>query len=362
MINNLNNLLRKHLLLYVIIFCNIIFSQSANDKFTVVLDAGHGGKDPGNTGNGYYEKNIALSIALQIGAILEKKNNIKVIYTRKKDVFVNLFKRAEIANKAKADLFISIHCDAHNSNAYGAGTFVLGLHANQRNFEIAKKENSVIFQEDNYEQKYGGFDPNNPESVISLVLMQEEYLDQSIKAANLIQDFFTKNLKRKNRNVKQAGFIVLKYTYMPSVLVETGFLTNKNEGKYLNSKRGQKEMSNTIADAIIKYKSTISSTFEEQNSNNIFSNETNNYYLKIQIASGSKYLELKPYNFKGLNKLSFSRFGNIYRFFYENTRSFNEAKKYLTKAKKSGFKDAIIVAFNNEKRITIDDFLNLTSN
>jgi N-acetylmuramoyl-L-alanine amidase len=121
-------------------------------------------------------------------------------------------------------------------------------------------------------------------------------------------------------------------------------------------------MSNTIADAIIKYKSTISSTFEEQNSNNIFSNETNNYYLKIQIASGSKYLELKPYNFKGLNKLSFSRFGNIYRFFYENTRSFNEAKKYLTKAKKSGFKDAIIVAFNNEKRITIDDFLNLTSN
>jgi len=254
MINNLNNLLRKHLLLYVIIFCNIIFSQSANDKFTVVLDAGHGGKDPGNTGNGYYEKNIALSIALQIGAILEKKNNIKVIYTRKKDVFVNLFKRAEIANKAKADLFISIHCDAHNSNAYGAGTFVLGLHANQRNFEIAKKENSVIFQEDNYEQKYGGFDPNNPESVISLVLMQEEYLDQSIKAANLIQDFFTKNLKRKNRNVKQAGFIVLKYTYMPSVLVETGFLTNKNEGKYLNSKRGQKEMSNTIADAISSIK------------------------------------------------------------------------------------------------------------
>ena len=187
-----------------------LFSQNPNDKFTVVLDAGHGGKDPGNTGNGYLEKNIALSIALQVGKELEKQKDIKVIYTRKKDVFVNLFRRAEIANKAKADLFISIHCDSHTSNAYGAGTFVLGLHANQRNFEIAKKENSVIFKEENYEQKYDGFDPNNPESVISLVLMQEDYLDQSIVIADLIQRAFVSDLNRKNRTVKQAGFIVLK--------------------------------------------------------------------------------------------------------------------------------------------------------
>ena len=130
----------------IIIFPSEIFSQDVGEKFTVVLDAGHGGKDPGNTGNGYYEKNISLAIALLVGSELEKQKDIKVIYTRKKDVFVNLFKRAEIANKAKADLFISIHCDAfEKSNAYGAGTFVLGLHANQRNFEIAKKENSVIF-------------------------------------------------------------------------------------------------------------------------------------------------------------------------------------------------------------------------
>ena len=230
--NNLNNLLRKPLFFFFIFISNIIYSQSINDSFTVVLDAGHGGKDPGNRGNGYYEKNIALSIALQVGAELEKQGDINVIYTRKKDVFVDLFKRAEIANKAKADLFISIHCDAHNSNAYGAGTFVLGLHANQRNFEIAKKENSVIFKEENYEQKYDGFDPNSPESVISLVLMQEDYLDQSIVIADLIQKAFVSDLKRKNRTVKQAGFIVLKYTYMPSVLVETGFLTNKKEGAY----------------------------------------------------------------------------------------------------------------------------------
>ena len=191
MIKNLNLLLRNFVCLLFLLFVNLFFSQIDNEKFTVVLDAGHGGKDPGNRGNGYYEKNIALSIALKIGAELEKRNDIKIIYTRKTDVFVDLFKRAQIANKAKADLFISIHCDAHNSNAYGAGTFVLGLHANQRNFEIAKKENSVIFKEKNYEQNYGGFNPNNPESVISLVLMQEEYLDQSIVAANLIQEFFS---------------------------------------------------------------------------------------------------------------------------------------------------------------------------
>ena len=359
--NNLNNLLRKPLFFFFIFISNIIYSQSINDSFTVVLDAGHGGKDPGNRGNGYYEKNIALSIALQVGAELEKQGDINVIYTRKKDVFVDLFKRAEIANKAKADLFISIHCDAHNSNAYGAGTFVLGLHANQRNFEIAKKENSVIFKEENYEQKYGGFNPNSPESVISLVLMQEEYLDQSIKAANLIQDFFVKNLKRKNRTVKQAGFIVLKYTYMPSVLVETGFLTNKNEGKYLNSKKGQFEMSSTIADAIKKYKTTITESFTELSSEIIDENDSNNTYLKIQISSGSKFLPLKSYNFKGLDQLSYLKNGKNYKYFYQYTTDYNEAKKFLVEAKKSGFNDAVIVAFNNENRISLDDFLNMNS-
>ena len=352
-----------NLIALCLIFLNSSFlnSQENNNNFTVVLDPGHGGKDPGNRGNGYYEKNIALSIALQVGAELEKQGDINVIYTRKKDVFVDLFKRAEIANKAKADLFISIHCDAHNSNAYGAGTFVLGLHANQRNFEIAKKENSVIFKEENYEQKYGGFNPNSPESVISLVLMQEEYLDQSIKAANLIQDFFVKNLKRKNRTVKQAGFIVLKYTYMPSVLVETGFLTNKNEGKYLNSKKGQFEMSGTIADAIIKYKTTITESFTELSSEIIDENDSNNTYLKIQISSGSKFLPLKSYNFKGLDQLSYLKNGKNYKYFYQYTTDYKEAKKFLIEAKKSGFNDAVIVAFNNENRISIDDFLNMNS-
>lgn len=354
MINNLNLLLRKFF--FVIIFLyGFSYAQSSDVLFTVVLDAGHGGKDPGNRGNGYYEKHIALNIALGVGEILKKDKQIRVIYTRTKDEFVNLFDRAKIANDSNADLFISIHCDAHNSNAYGAGTFVLGLHANERNFQVAKKENSVIFLEEDYVQKYDGFDPNNPESVISLVLMQEEYLDQSIVAANLIQESFTKNLNRKNRTVKQAGFIVLKYTYMPSVLVETGFLTNKTEGKYLNSKKGQTEMSNSIANAIIEYKNKAKSTYTELGSG--YSQEENSYntYFKVQIASGRRLLDLKPYNFKGLNQLSYIKSGNSYKYFYERTEKLDLAYQFLKKAKNVGFKDALVVAFKNGKQISMSE-------
>ncbi|WP_343486633.1 N-acetylmuramoyl-L-alanine amidase [Allomuricauda sp. d1] len=242
----------------------LLFSFTKNDtipplanEFVVVLDAGHGGHDPGNLGNGYLEKNIALNIVLEVGKILEKEKGVKVIYTRDEDKFVDLFERGEIANKANADLFVSVHCDSHNSDAYGAGTFVLGLHANKQNFEVAKKENSVIYLEDNYEERYAEYDINSPESVIGLTIMQEEFLDQSIQLAKFMQDNFTGSLKRKDRKVKQAGFIVLHQTFMPSVLVETGFLTNKNEGAYLNSKKGQQEMGKAIAEAILQYKNSI---------------------------------------------------------------------------------------------------------
>jgi len=353
---------------FTLIFPFNVFSQEIDEKFTVVLDAGHGGKDPGNTGNGYYEKNISLAISLLVGLELEKYKDIKVIYTRKKDVFVDLYKRAEIANKAKADLFISIHCDAfENSNAYGAGTFVLGLHANQRNFEIAKKENSVIFEEDNYEQKYDGFDPNSPESVISLVLMQEDYLDQSIIIADLIQKAFVTDLKRKNRTVKQAGFIVLKYTFMPSVLVETGFLTNKKEGAYLNSINGQKEISSSIVKGILDYKNKFNNVQNIGQSNSVKQRSDSdklidNYFLKIQIASSKKRIPLKSYNFKGLKDLTRSKFGDLYKYYYKNTSDYAKAKEYLFNAKKTGFSDAMIVAFKNGNRIPLKDYLSSVKN
>ena len=181
--------------------------ETVQDPFIVVLDAGHGGHDPGNLGNGFLEKNIALKIVLRVGAILGKEKDVKVIYTRDDDTFVDLYKRGEIANKANANLFVSVHCDSHTSEAHGAGTFVLGLHANKQNFEIAKKENSSIYLEDNYESRYAAYNINSPESVIGLTIMQEEFLDQSIMLAKTMQDNFTGKLQRVDRKVKQAGCI-----------------------------------------------------------------------------------------------------------------------------------------------------------
>ena len=264
-----------------------------------------------------------------------------------------MYRRAKIANDVQADLFISIHCDAHTSNAYGAGTFVLGLHANERNFKIAQKENSVIFLEDDYQQKYEGFDPNNPESVISLVLMQEDYLDKSIVAANFIQKSFVNRLKRRDRTVKQAGFLVLRNTFMPSVLVETGFLTNKSEGSYLNSNKGQNEMADAISEAIINYFKAL------DNPSKSFENLTriDKYEFKIQISASKRLLPLKSYNFNGLTNLSVKKVGSIHKYFFGLTNSYDEAKKLLRKAKSSGYKSSFIVLEKNGKAYDLDKYL-----
>ena len=344
------------------------FSQSIGVKpFVVVLDAGHGGHDSGNTGNGYKESKIALNIVLKIGKQLEQIPGVKVIYTRKKDVFVELIQRANIANKADADLFISVHCDAFTSSrAFGAGTFVLGLHANERNFKVAQKENAVIFLEDDYEQNYDGFNPNDPESVISLILMQETYLDQSIEAASSIQKSFVSNLNRKDRTVKQAGFVVLKYTYMPSVLVETGFLTNKSEGAFLNSSKGQSNMSNAIAKAIINYKNIREAGVQElvsyEVSQEVKSDKQYDFgdiTFKVQIAASKRNLKIKPYNFKGLRQISKLKKASLYRYFYEKTTNYKDAQRFLKEVKKKGYSNAFIVAFNGDKKITISEALRL---
>ena len=189
--------IKPFLTILLCFFGLISLAQTKNNTkpFVVVLDAGHGGKDPGRpTAYGYKEKDIALKIVLAVGKELEKNPDIKVIYTRKKDEFIDLFVRGKIANKAKADLFVSVHCDSHHTQAYGAGTFVLGTHRNKTNFEVAKKENSVIFLEEDYEKNYAGFDPNSPESVIGISILQEEHLDQSIELAGRVQQFFTKKI------------------------------------------------------------------------------------------------------------------------------------------------------------------------
>ena len=348
--------------------------RNPDKPFIVVLDAGHGGHDPGNLGNGYREKDIVLKIVLEIGRILEKQPNFKVIYTRKTDVFIKLHERAPIANRADADLFVSVHCDAFTNNAYGAGTFVLGLHRSQANFEVAKRENEVIFLEDDYEENYEGFDPNSPESLIGMTLMQEEYLDQSILLASLIQNNFSKNLKRKDRSVKQAGFMVLYKSYMPSVLIETGFLTNKQEGAYLNSSKGQKEIANEIAKGIITYRNSLSNvnenslieSFQTKNKNQVSKNEAENRYdgvqFCVQIAASSKKLELQPYNFKGLNDVHRKKEGKLYKYYYGATSDYQKIISLKNNAKEKGYGSCYIVAFKDGEKLKLSDVLNSVNN
>lgn len=393
-------------------FANPSLTDRGEDGFVVVLDAGHGGHDPGNLGNGYMEKNIALNIVLKIGEELKKIPGIKVVYTRDDDSFVDLFLRGEIANKAGADLFVSVHCDSHTSNAHGAGTFVLGLNANRQNFEIAKKENSVIYLEDNYEARYANYDINSPESVIGLTIMQEEFLDQSILLAKLIQENFTSQLKRNDRKVKQAGFIVLHQTFMPSVLVETGFLTNKEEGKYLNSGKGQVEMGTAIAKAIINYKNSIpdaetvisnetaakkpeeiiqevkktdpdmpkeenlpevrknvetaepvSKESREEVEKSTADSETRmlvskgGIIFKVQIMASARNLPLNSAEFNGLNKISKEPINNLYRYLYGETDTYMGAKLLKSNADMKGFTTSYIVAYKEGKRIPLQDAL-----
>jgi len=222
---------------------------------TIVIDAGHGGKDPGCNGGDAKEKAITLKIALKLGQLIKDSlEDVKVIYTRDDDTFVELFERSAIANKNKADIFISIHCNANkNKDASGTETYAMGLHKSTGNLDVAKRENEAILKESDYEKNYDGFDPTSPEAHIMFSLYQNAYLDQSLVLASKIEKEFL-NVKRQSRGVKQAGFLVLWKTTMPSILIETGFLSNPNERKFLSSDAGQKDMALSIFKAIKEYK------------------------------------------------------------------------------------------------------------
>lgn len=365
----------------VLLITGILISASTpnknyteKSKFVVVLDAGHGGKDPGNRGGGFNEKDIALSIILKIGAELEKDKNIKVVYTRDSDVFIPLEQRGKIANDAKADLFVSVHCNAHNSQAAGTETFVLGIHRNSTNFEVAKRENSVIFLEENYEVTYDGFDPNSPESSIGMTIMQEEYLDQSILLADFVQKKFTHDLKRTNRGVKQAGFIVLHQTYMPSVLIETGFLTNKEEGPYLNSSYGQTKMADAIVDAIKDYSHNINlgvldnleknapvEVATKESKLEAFKDNYEGITFKVQLAASSKKLEPKSSNFKGLTPVFREKEGKLYKYYFGASSSYSQIQNLHAEAKIKGYKTSFLVAFKDGDKITVNDALKTQS-
>jgi N-acetylmuramoyl-L-alanine amidase len=227
----------------------------------IVIDAGHGGKDNGTSGKVLKEKDVALKIALKLGNYIDKNiPGVKVIYTRKDDRYLPLDERADIANKNKADLFICIHANANpNARAFGTETYVMGLHKDESNLSVAKRENSVILLDDNYHERYEGFDPNSPESYILFTLTQSAYQTSSLSFAQKVEDQFKRRVGRVSRGVKQAGFVVLWRTTMPSVLIETGFLSNSPEEKFLAGEEGQDLIASGIYRAFKDYKTEVES-------------------------------------------------------------------------------------------------------
>ena len=365
------------------------FSFGQSNVFKVTLDAGHGAHDFGAVYNGHVEKNIALAIVLKVGKILEENPKIDVIYTRKTDVFIDLIERANIANRADANIFVSIHCNANrNTAADGTETYVMGMTKVASNLEAAKKENSVITLEKDYKQKYEGFDPNSPETMIGMTLMQEEYLDNSISMASKVEEEFAAlGKKLRQGGVKQAPYMVLHKAYMPRVLIETGFISNPVEGNILDSEEGQDDIANAIANAIISYKKeyfgngNLDSDYEKPSRKIIekplkdtstsikqqlmdvpLTKKTSEnqamvdgVIFKVQLSASVKKVELDSKNFKGLKNISIFQTKNLYKYMYGETSNYEEGKKLLQEAKSKGYKNAYLIAFKDGKSITIQD-------
>ena len=375
------------LVLMLIPFLNIK-SQTTTNNFkikTIVIDAGHGGHDNGCSGqHNSKEKIVTLDIALKLGALITKNYpDIKVIYTRKTDVFIELHERAAIANRNNADLFISIHCNANpNTSAYGAETYLLGLHKTDANLDVSKRENQVVTMEKDYKNQYDGFDPDAPETHIVLSLNQNAYIEQSTQIADHIQKHF-KEIGRYNRGVKQAGFLVLYRTTMPAVLVETGFLTNNTEESFLVSEDGQNKIANAIFSGFKDYKVEIekqSSTVKtdpkpttpvldppntptqntppkEQPPNEVKPTITivNGITYKIQVFATKVPVNTSSGKFSKVAKLHTEKLGDIIRYLSGPYATFTEANNYRKKLVPLGFKDAFVVVYKDGVRLTGND-------
>ncbi len=381
--------------LFTLISCFVfsVLSAQNHTKFKVTLDAGHGDHDYGAVYNGHIEKNITLAIMLKVGKLLEARSDMQVNYTRKTDVFIELVERSNIANRADANIFVSIHCNANkNPAAEGTETYVMGLNKNASNLAVAKSENAVITLEKDYKQKYQGFDPNNPGSMIGITLMQEEYLENSIALASKIQDHFSSELDIKGRGVKQAPFMVLHKAYMPRVLIETGFISNPTDGARLDSEEGQQDVAKAIANAIIDFKNeyfgpnglemdnekpdrkpaeTAADVSETLPSEKVIKEDLPKEILKetpkkeetksgiiykVQLAAVAKKVEPSAANFKGLEPIAMSSDnGSIYKYTYGSTSDYQVAKHNLEEAKSKGYTSAYIIALKDGKKISVQE-------
>lgn len=363
----------------------------------VVIDPGHGGHDPGAVGKISKEKNINLNVALKLGNMIKKNcDDVKVIYTRSKDVFIPLDRRAEIANNAKADLFISIHTNAlaNNRVAKGASTWTLGLAKSDANLAVAQRENSVILYESDYKTRYAGFNPKSAESYIIFEFMQDKYMEQSVHLASLVQKQFRHTCKRVDRGVHQAGFLVLKASAMPSILVELGFISTPEEERYLNTENGTSTLAKGIYLAFLTYKReheirltgasrTIVPDMKEENTATESSaanapartpdngdraaqttpkrpiraestTKDGEITFKIQILTSSKPLTKNDKRFKGLTNVDYYKEGGVYKYTYGASPDYNKVlrtKRSITEK----FKDAFIIAFRNGKKMNVNE-------
>ncbi|OIP01355.1 MAG: hypothetical protein AUJ98_04660 [Bacteroidetes bacterium CG2_30_33_31] len=381
----------------ILIFGIIIFS-GINYRFivpqdpyritVVVIDAGHGGHDPGALGKNSKEKNIALNVALKFGHYIELNfKDVKVIFTRQTDEFIELYRRAQIANQANADLFISIHCNSNESSkASGTEAWIMGLHKSSANLRVAQTENASILLEANHDEKYNNFNPNSPASYISFSLFQSAFRDQSIDFATKVESEFKTNAQRLDRGVKEAGFLVLWKTAMPAILIETGFISNAEEEKYLNSEQGQNQLAASIFKAFKKYKFEMEGEryqkSEEKNSTkdaNIITQEnktntdvTNNIskpnnlnsdiIFGVQFATTSDKKPASSASFKGIDDMWNYYHSGFYKYVSGRYDSIEKAAIQLSKIRELGFSDAFVVAFIGGKRISPNEAMNILKN
>lgn len=379
--------------LWIVIPENAMHAASPK-KFTVVIDAGHGGHDPGAIGKRGKEKNINLSVALKLGKLIQNNHSdTKVVYTRSSDVFVPLHRRAEIANEAKADLFISIHTNSiasRSSRVSGTETYTLGLHRTQENLEVAQKENSVILIEDDYQKQYAGFNPNSSESYIIFEFLQDKNMAQSVNFAQLIQQQFRHKARRIDKGVHQAGFLVLRETSMPSVLIELGYITNPNEEAYLLSSNGSSMLAQSIYQAFVNYKAnkktsspgvltssqpveveedivieeptaadtqpvqTAQTAQPKETSQSSKSNTSSKPVFKIQILTSDKVLPKNSRQFKGLSPVDRYKEKGIYKYTYGESTDYNKILRLKRSKVDAKFKDAFIIAFKDGEKMNIN--------